>query len=186
MWRHGVRWISRRGRRSRGPASTRSSIKARAEKKIKWIRSRAYLTPRGDWASPIFISVKTARSPSDGHDKRRFSSHRGRRGIAHPSSHGHDDLRSLSHLGGTWKRAGRWICIARMTIVHQQARSAMIGTTTYLIAIGRRKGFVEEFHDRGAIAPRLRFDRDAIVAKINRDHGSFITESSPRCSNDVQ
>ena len=34
--------------------------------------------------------------------------------------------------------------------------------------------------------PRSRFDRDTIVAKINRDHGSFITESSPRASNGIQ
>ena len=62
----------------------------------------------------------------------------------------------------------------------------MIGTTTYLIAIGRCRCFMEEFHDRSAIAPRSRFDRDAIVAKINRDHSSFITESSPRASSGIQ
>ena len=62
----------------------------------------------------------------------------------------------------------------------------MIGTTTYLITIGRRRCFVEEFHDRSAIAQRSRYDHDAIVAKINRDHSSIITESSPRASSGIQ
>ena len=63
--------------------------------------------------SLIFISVKPPQSPSDGHNKSRFSSHRGRRGIARSSSHGHDDPRSSSHLGDTWNARDGQIFIKR-------------------------------------------------------------------------
>ena len=46
----------------------------------------------------------------------------------------------------------------------------MIRTTTYLIAIGRRKGFVEEFHDRGSIAPRSWPKSTAITTLSSPNH----------------
>ena len=176
---------------------TRRTLDLTARTSIAWTRVHAIIHQSTCWkkrlsgldrgltwrhvatrGSPIFISVKAARSPSDGHDKRRFSSHRGRRGISQSSSHGHDDPRSLSHLGDTWKRAGR-LDLHRTD--DDRASAGLIGDD--------RDHHLPD-HDRtserlrGRI-PRSRFDRDAIVAKINRDHGSFITESSPRSWNDV-
>ena len=72
--------------------------------------------------SLIFISVKAARSPSDGHDKPRFSSHRGGRGIARSSSHGHDDPRLSSHLGDTWNAGDGPIFIERAAEEHRGDR----------------------------------------------------------------
>ena len=84
----------------------------------------------------IFISVKAARSPSDGHDKLQFSSHRGQRGIARSSSHGHDDPRSSSHLGDTWNAWDGQIFIERAAEEHRGDRG--------VIAI-RRQGCTRSF-----------------------------------------
>ena len=75
--------------------------------------------------SLIFISVKAARSPSDGHDKPRFSSHRGRLGIARSSSDGHDDLQSSSLLGDTWNALDGPIFIERAAEEHRGDRGVI-------------------------------------------------------------
>ena len=52
----------------------------------------------------------------------------------------------------------------------------MIGTITYLISIGRRGGFVEEFHDRGKIEPRSWHIWREIVATIAANWGATLVD----------
>ena len=56
----------------------------------------------------------------------------------------------------------------------------MIRTTTYLIAIGRRKGFVEEFHDCGLIVTRSWQKSTAITALSSRNHLHDLQTTSSR------
>ena len=117
--------------------------------------------------SLIFINVKTARSPSDGHDKSRFSFHRGRLGIARSSSDGPNDLRSSSHLGNTWNALDGPIYIERVAKEHRGDRG--------VIAI-RRPGCTRSFSHLIDASGRLdlhRTDDDRASAGLignNRDH----------------
>ena len=114
--------------------------------------------------SLIFISVKAAQSPSDGHDEPRFSSHRGRLGIAQSSSDGHDDPRSSSHLGDTWTALDGPIFIERAAEEHRGDRE--------VIAI-RRPGCARSFSHLSDASGRLdlhRTDDDRPSAGDDRDH----------------
>ena len=130
---------------------------------IKGLTERHVVT-RG---SLIFISMKAARSPSDGHDKLQFSSHRGRLGIARSSSEGHDDPRSSSHLGDTWNALDGPIFIERATEEHRGDRA--------VIAI-RRPGCARSFSHLINTSRRLdlhRTDDDRASAGLigdDRDH----------------
>ena len=75
--------------------------------------------------SLIFISMKAARSPSRRHDKPRFSSRRGRLGIARSSSNGHDDQRSSSHLGDMWNTLDGPIFIEQAAEEHRGDRGVI-------------------------------------------------------------
>ena len=127
------------------------------------------------WGSPIFISVKATRSPSDRHDKRRFSSHRGRRGIARSSSHGHDDLRSPSHLGDMWKRAGR--SDRHRTV--QTSRGRTPGSWRDRAAIAHHSLRNQSTIIRRHFLENLEHDRCPIVARSWRDCGRSWRKSWP-------
>ena len=115
----------------------------------------------------IFISVKAARSPSDGHDKPRFSSHRGRLGIARSSSNGNDDPRSSIHPSDTWNAMDGPIFIERAAEEHRDDRG--------VIAI-RRPGCARSFSHLIDASRRLdlhRTDNNRASAGLigdDRDH----------------
>ena len=88
---------------------------------------------------PIGNAVRSSSSGVDSHPTVRSSSHRGRLGIARSSSDGRD--RSWS-----WRR--------------------MWSYQDHKISIEQRRKLVEELHDRGAIEPRSRCNRAAIVAPL--------------------
>ena len=112
------------------------------------------------------------------------------------SSDGHDISRFVESGSTTWMLLGRQIFIggARhspifLSLGRDVERFGSLDRPLTLILIRRLGRLVEEINDRGAIEPRSRWDRAAIVAPSARNHihdhqTTFIGESRLRSTHD--
>ena len=147
-WTRDRRWISSRWQRSRGPESTRSSIKHVRDMHFKW---------SARW--PTRGRARKHGSSSDGRNLSRLGALRD-----HPIFIGRPrSFAILATRGAFWcvwspsrgrQRIARTTGIVRITIAW--------------ISIGWRGKLAEELHDRGPIKPRSRRDRAAIVEHLER------------------
>ena len=150
-WTRGRRRISSRWRRSRGPESTRSSIKHVRDMHVKWSRSRAHRRPRGFINDRDSASSTKIRRPTRGRKwSVRFSSNALVGFAARSSSGGRHQAVDSPH---DW---AHWIGRSRSSTYRKCHRTVQTS--------------------RGR-TPRSRSDRATIAARSSRDRTSFIAES---------